>query len=119
MQKTQTRTDTHTHRRRGTDTSTDIQAQRRQSGLKSGGRGSGSKAFRFVQANFRKLSIFRQFHEGIRISRQKLAIYSYFWANYYYFSSKVTIFEHTCRPYFLYMIRYNNISRPVHDPLLK
>src|SRR6218665_2086 len=29
----------------------------------------------------------------------------------FYFSSKVTTFEHTS----LYMIRYNNISRPVHD----
>src|SRR6218665_2557544 len=31
----------------------------------------------------------------------------------FYFSSKVTTFEHTSC---LYMIRYNNISRPVHDP---
>src|SRR6218665_919812 len=29
----------------------------------------------------------------------------------FYFSSKVTTFEHTS----LYMIKYNNISRPVHD----
>ena len=32
--------------------------QRRQSGLKSGGCGSGSKKFRFFQANFREISIF-------------------------------------------------------------
>ena|SRR6218665_328788 len=98
--------------------------QRRQSGLKSGGRGSGLKKMifsgnfrnkkvdffkanfqkistfsgnftkkrRFFKANFRKLLIFkenflkfsiffRQFNKKIRFSRQKLAIYSYFWAN--------------------------------------
>src|SRR6218665_2064324 len=44
--------------------------QRRQSGLKSGGRGSGSKKFRFLQANFRKnlITFFRQFYKRISIS---------------------------------------------------
>ena len=35
-----------------------IVSQRRPSGLKSGGRGSGSTKFRFFQANFREISIF-------------------------------------------------------------
>src|SRR6218665_2369680 len=76
--------------------------QRRQSGLKSGGRGSGSKKFRFLQANFRKISIFsgsftkeyrvlQEISENFDFFRQlkkfdfpskKLSIYSYLWANY-------------------------------------
>src|SRR6218665_3930486 len=54
-----------------------------------------------------------QFHQAFRFSRQKLPIYSYFWANY------IILFlfkSHHFRTYFLYMIRYNNILRPVHDP---
>src|SRR6218665_3127973 len=35
-----------------------LQQQRRQYGLKCGGRGSGSKKFRFLHSNFRKISIF-------------------------------------------------------------
>ena len=78
--------------------------QRRQSGLKSGGRGSGSTKFILFQANFQEISIFsgnfpqkssifsdkfskyfdffKQFLKKIWFSRQKLLIYSYFWANY-------------------------------------
>src|SRR6218665_1591252 len=79
--------------------------QRRQPGSKSKGRGSGSKNFRFFQANFREISIiffwqfhkkflffqanfpknfdfFRHFYKIFRFSRQNLPIYSYFWANY-------------------------------------
>src|SRR6218665_1142302 len=50
-----------------TEKSREGEQQRRQSGLKSGGRGSGSKKFRFLQANFRKNSItfFRQFYKRI------------------------------------------------------
>src|SRR6218665_960463 len=54
--------------------------------------GNFTKKRRFFKANFRKLLIFkenflkfsiffRQFNKKIRFSRQKLAIYSYFWAN--------------------------------------
>src|SRR6218665_3813764 len=64
-----------------------------QSGLKSGGRGSGSNKFQLFQANFLKIYVFsckfsknfgffRQFHNKFRFSRQKLVIYNYFWANY-------------------------------------
>ena len=52
-------------------------------------------------ANFRKISISRQ-------NRLFTAI-----------SGKIILFlfkSHHCRTYFLYMIRYNNILRPVHDP---
>src|SRR6218665_3977969 len=54
--------------------------QWRQSGLKSGGRGSWSKNFHFAMQN----SIFSgNFTQKIPfLSRQKLVIYSYFWANY-------------------------------------
>src|SRR6218665_2242385 len=56
-------------------------------------------------ANFRKISIFQA----------KIGYLQRFLGKLFYFSSKVTTFEH--RAYFLYMIRYNNILRPVHDPL--
>src|SRR6218665_1730553 len=39
-----------------------------------------------------------------------MSIYSYLWPNY-----SISLQKHF-RIYFLYMIRYNNISRPVHDP---
>src|SRR6218665_3727023 len=98
--------------------------QRRQSCLKSGGCGSGSRnfdflgkftknfdffrqlfsqridflgqiseKFLFLSGNFtknfdfsrqisEKYRFFRQFHKKFRFSKQKLGIYSYFWANY-------------------------------------
>src|SRR6218665_3980327 len=40
------------------------------------------KKFRFFQANFKKISIFSGNLKQIQFSRQKLLIYSYFWANY-------------------------------------
>jgi len=42
-----------------------------------------------------------------------MVIYSYFWY-IILFLFKI----HHFRTYFLYMISYNNMSRPVHDPLL-
>src|SRR6218665_3616458 len=44
--------------------------------------GNFTKKFRFFQANFRKISISQEILKRFRISRQKLAIYSYFLANY-------------------------------------
>src|SRR6218665_607515 len=43
--------------------------------------GNFTKKFRFFQTNFRKISIFQAIKK-IRISMQKLAIYSHFLANY-------------------------------------
>ena len=63
---------------------------------------------RFFQANFPEK--FRQFKKN-RFSRQKLAIYNHFWSNY-----SIYLQNHYFRTYFLYMIRYNNISRPVPRP---
>src|SRR6218665_132105 len=85
---------------------------------------------RFLQANFRTISIFqailqknieffRQISQNFDFFRQlkkfdfpskKLSIYSYFWAIILF----LFISNHF-RTYFLYMIRYNNISRPVRD----
>src|SRR6218665_123699 len=78
--------------------------ERRQSGLKSGGSWIRVKKFRFsrkitekfrffqaiiftknrfFRSNFRKISIFSgNFTKKFRLSKQKLAIYSYFCANY-------------------------------------
>src|SRR6218665_253305 len=53
-------------------------------------------------ANFRKISFFQA----------KIGYLQLFLGKLFYFSSKVTTFE----KYFLCMIRYNNILRPVHDP---
>ena len=91
---------------------------RRQSGLKPGGLGSGSKKsvfpgnfsekFRFLQAISQKISIFqaRIDHLSLQQLLDKL----------FHFLSKVTTFEHTSCT--VYMTRNNNISRPVHDPTI-
>ena len=63
------------------------------------------------QIIYTEFRFFGQFHKKLRFSRQKLAIYSNFWANY-----SISIQSHHFGTYFLYMIRYNNILRPVHDP---
>src|SRR6218665_1993436 len=95
-------------------------SQRRQSGFKFGGCGSGSNKFRSLQTNFREISIFfRQLHK--RISQKirffqgnfrKMSIFSgnlkqklifqakishlqLLLGKLFYFSSKVTTFEHT------------------------
>src|SRR6218665_3031405 len=85
--------------------------ERCQSGFKSGGRGSGSKEFRFFQANFRK----------ILISSGNLKKCSFLGKNCPFTATSELIIlflfkSHHFRTYFLYTIRYNNISRPVHDP---
>src|SRR6218665_3825712 len=85
--------------------------KRRQSGLKFGGRGSGSKKFRFFQANFREISTF----SGNFTNFDLLGKNWPFTAT----SGQIILFlfkSHHFLTYFLYMIRYNNISRPVHDP---
>ena len=82
-----------------------------------------SKKFRFFPGKFSKNSdFFRQILKEIRFfqaisqkfrfSRQKLLTYSYFWANYSISLHKSPLSN--ILPV-AYMIRYNNISRPVHD----
>jgi len=122
-----------------------ILLQRRQSGLKSGDRGSGStkisilpgkfsKHFDYFQSNFRNISIFsgkfskqfdffRQFHKKIQFFRQSKKI-PIFHAKIAHLqtatSGQIILFlfkSHHFRSYFLYTTRYNNISRPVHDAL--
>jgi len=63
---------------------------------------------RFFQANFRKISIFS-------------SNFDFPGKNWPFTATSVQIIllilkSHPFRTYFLYMIRYNNISRPVHDP---
>jgi len=58
--------------------------QRRQSGLKSGGVVDPGKKIRFFHANFTKdFNFSGNFTKRFRFSRQRLAIYSNFWANYF------------------------------------
>src|SRR6218665_3077044 len=79
-----------------------------------------SKKFPFFQAILQKnIEFCRQisenfdFFQAIKklIFQAKKAHLQHPLGKLFYFSSKVTTFEHTS----LYMIRYNNISRPVHD----
>ena|SRR6218665_604727 len=103
--------------------------QWRQSGLKSGGSWIRVKKIRVFQANF---DLFTQFHKIISIFPGK------FPKNFNFFrqfpkkfdfpgknwpftttSGKIILFlfkSQHFRTYLLYMIRYNNISRSVHDP---
>ena len=102
--------------------------------MKSWDRGSGSTKFQFFHSNFRKfrffsgnftqkldffqanfqnISLFHAISPKISIFRQKLVIYSYFWTNYSISLQKSPLSN---IEYFLYTIRYNNISRPVPDP---
>jgi len=71
------------------------------------------KSFDFFQANFKQISIFQAIYKQFRFYRQKLLTHSYFWANFSISLKKSP--AHHFRTYFLYTIRYNNISRPVHD----
>src|SRR6218665_2730976 len=88
-----------------------------------------AEKIRFLQANFRKISIFqailqkniefcRQISENFDFFRQlqkfdfpskKLSIYSYLWANY-----SISLQNYHFRTYFFYMKRYKNFSRPAH-----
>src|SRR6218665_588301 len=97
-------------------------SQRRQSGLKSGGSwirvrkisnfsGYLTKKFRFFQANYRKISIFQENKKNsnfqAKIGHLQLLLGKLF-----------CLFKsHHFRTYFLYIIGYYNISRPVNDPL--
>src|SRR6218665_533036 len=62
---------------------------------------------------FPKISIsFRQFHENFRFSRHKWSFTA--------ISGQIILFlfkSHHFRTYVLYMISYNNTSRPPNDPL--
>ena len=104
------------------------------SGLKSGGSWIQVNKISIFQANFREISIFFQ-----AISQQILIFPGKFLKNFDFFrqilknfdfpgkncsftatSGQIILFlfeGHHFRTYmhFLYMIRYNNISRPVHD----
>src|SRR6218665_859177 len=79
-----------------------------------------SEKFQFFQAILQKnIEFCRQISENFDFFRQQKKLI--FQAKkvhlqlplgkLFYFSSKVTTFEHTS----LYIVRYNNISRPVHD----
>jgi len=70
-----------------------------------------TQKIRFSRQISEKFRYYKAISQELRFSREKLAIYSYFWANY-----SMSLQSHHFRTYFLYMIRYNNISRPVHDP---
>ena len=84
----------------------------RQSGLKSAGSWIRVKKISIYPGKFLKNSdFFRQFNK-ISIFQAIIAHLQLLLGKLFYFSSKITTFE-----YFQYMIRYNNISRPVHDPL--
>src|SRR6218665_2282283 len=48
--------------------------QRRQSALKSGGRGSGFKIFRFFQGDFKKIDFFMQFSQNISYFQAKISL---------------------------------------------
>src|SRR6218665_1074934 len=63
------------------------------------------KNFDFSRQISERFRFFGQFKKKIRISRQKLAIYNYFLANY-----SISLQKSPLRTYFLYMIRYNSIS---------
>src|SRR6218665_1267590 len=77
--------------------------KRRQSGLKFGGRGSGSKKLKIslFSGNFTNFDFLGKNWPFTATSGQIIL---------FFFKS------HHFRTYFLYMIRYNNISRPAHDP---
>ena len=63
------------------------------------------------RANFRKISIFRRFHKNFDLPSKN-------WLSTA-ISGQIILFlfkSHHFRTYSLYMNRYNNILRPVHDP---
>src|SRR6218665_3925920 len=114
-----------------TEKSREGQQQRHQSGLKSGGSWIRVKKCQFLQANFRKFSVFFQaiLQKNIEFCRQISENFDFFrQLKRFDFQAKNCQFTATSgqiilflfksnhfRTYFLYMIRYNNISRPVHD----
>src|SRR6218665_192147 len=88
--------------------------QRRQSGLKSGEVMDPGLKKSIFPGKFSKISIsFRPFHT-------KILIFSCKNWSFTATSGQIILFlfkSHHFRTYFLYMISYNNMSRPVHDPL--
>ena len=97
-----------------------------------GSRNTGSKHFQFLQANFRtkmifsgnftpkfdfpgkflkNFDLFKQFHKKIYFPGKNWPFIAT--------SGQIILFffrSHHFRTYFLYIIRYNNISRPIQDP---
>src|SRR6218665_3583492 len=99
--------------------------------LNLGARGSGSKNFDFYRQISEKFQVFQAIlQKNIEFCRQISENFDFFQAiKIIDFPSKKSLFTATSgqiilflfknnhfRTYFLYMIRYNNISRPVHDP---
>src|SRR6218665_2740606 len=85
------------------------------------GRGSGSKNSNFPRQISEKFQSFQEISQKISNFQAKIKKFTatpwqiiQSWDEY--FSSKVTSFEYRAYMYFLYMIRYSNISRPVHGP---
>jgi len=75
--------------------------------------GNFTKMFNFSRQISVKFRLFRQIHKKIRFSRK----------NWLFrptaISGQIILFlfqSHHFRTYFLYIVRYNNILRPVHDP---
>src|SRR6218665_694916 len=114
-----------------TEKSREGEQQRRQSGLKSGGRGSGSKKFDFYRQISEQFQFFQAIlQKNIQFCKQICEHFDFFQAIKKIRFSKQKIFHlqatsgqiilflfksNHFRTYFLHMIRYNNISRPVHD----
>src|SRR6218665_3830467 len=68
--------------------------------------------FRFFQVNISELPFFSHLLQNVRLSRQICHLQLN--------SRQIILFllkSHHFQTYFLYMIRYNNVSRPLHDPL--
>src|SRR6218665_1114320 len=73
--------------------------------------GNFTKKFRFFEENFRKISFFRKFKKKLEYPGKNWPFTATSW--------QIIIFlfkGHHFRTYFLHMIRYNNISGPVHAP---
>src|SRR6218665_1448300 len=90
-----------------------------------------SEKFRFFQVISQNFDFSRQILKNFDFSRQIFEEFQFFSGNlkkidfpgktcsFSATSGKITLFlfkSHHFRTYFLYMIRYNNISRPVLDP---
>src|SRR6218665_2490913 len=93
---------------------TSLFSQWSQSGLKPGGSWIRVKKINFFRQILENLDFFRQFHKNLDFPGKNWS----FTAT----SGQIILFlfkSHHFRTYFLYMISYNNISRPVHDPVPK
>ena len=88
-----------------------MQAQRRQSGLKSGGsRSQVQKILTFPGKFPENFDFFRQFKIFLDFPGKNWPFPAT--------SGQISLFlfkTHHFQTHFLYMIRYNNISRPIHD----